>query len=216
MKFRILLAAALCCAAPSRAEAQQLVSPVRTVTCTNQFLRALSGTGAWTCASVANADLVNSTISGISLGSNLNNLTHGSTLTGTLYNGSAAVSNWDIDLTHANAWSGQQTFAAVKGTASTQAGTSYPIQTSDCGKTIVFTSSSAITVTTLAAIVSGTEVCAIAIRQKGTGQVTISDGAGATHGSANGWTKTRTQYSLIGLTVEPDSPSLYIIDGDGA
>jgi hypothetical protein len=41
---------------------------------------------------VANSNLVNSTISGVALGSNLNTLTLGSGLTGTSYNGSAAVS----------------------------------------------------------------------------------------------------------------------------
>jgi hypothetical protein len=61
-------------------------------------------------SAIPNAALANSTISGIALGSNLNSLTHDSTLTGTSYNGSAAVSDWGLDLTHANTWTGKQTF----------------------------------------------------------------------------------------------------------
>lgn len=50
-----------------------------------------SVTAALINGSIANARLANSTISGVSLGSNLNTLTLGSGLTGTSYNGSAAV-----------------------------------------------------------------------------------------------------------------------------
>tara|TARA_Y100000592_G_scaffold88145_1_gene143585 strand:- start:988 stop:3111 length:2124 start_codon:yes stop_codon:yes gene_type:complete len=51
--------------------------------------------------SIANAKLANSTISGVSLGANLNNLSPSATggLNGSAYNGSAAVSNLQIDLT---------------------------------------------------------------------------------------------------------------------
>lgn len=62
----------------------------------NNFVTTISALGATTCGS--------STISGIALGSNLASLSHGATLTGTSYNGSAAVSNWDIDLTVGNVW----------------------------------------------------------------------------------------------------------------
>lgn len=50
-----------------------------------------SVTAALINGSIANARLTNSTISGVALGSNLNTLTLGSGLTGTSYNGSAAV-----------------------------------------------------------------------------------------------------------------------------
>lgn len=48
--------------------------------CTNQFPRSQDASGAWTCATVANTDLANSTISGVSLGSNLAALTAGAGL----------------------------------------------------------------------------------------------------------------------------------------
>jgi fibronectin-binding autotransporter adhesin len=48
-------------------------------------------TGTWNGTAIANAYLANSTISGISLGSNLATLTFGTHLTGTSYNGSSAV-----------------------------------------------------------------------------------------------------------------------------
>ena len=49
-----------------------------------------------TTTKITNSDLVNSTISGIALGSNLNNLSAGNGLSGTAYNGSAAQS-WRVD-----------------------------------------------------------------------------------------------------------------------
>lgn len=70
---------------------------------------------------LSNSGLANSTISGVALGGTLNSHSHGSTLSGTSYNGSASVSNWDIDLTHSNSWTGQQTFntsAPIFGTLS--------------------------------------------------------------------------------------------------
>lgn len=40
----------------------------------------------------------------------------GATLTGTSFNGSASVSDWAIDLTHANTWTGKQTFTNASST----------------------------------------------------------------------------------------------------
>jgi hypothetical protein len=59
---------------------------------------------------VSNVMLANSTISGISLGNSLANHSHNSTLTGTTYNGSAGVSDWGINLTNPNTWTGLQQF----------------------------------------------------------------------------------------------------------
>lgn len=59
-----------------------------------------SGSGA-SLTSIPNAALVNSTISGVALGSNLNTLTFSTHLTGTSYNGSAAVT-LGTDATNAN------------------------------------------------------------------------------------------------------------------
>ncbi|MDE2232897.1 MAG: hypothetical protein KGJ90_02080 [Patescibacteria group bacterium] len=50
------------------------------------------------------------TISGVKLGSNLNSHSHDSSLNGTSYNGSAAVSDWGINLSNANSWTGRQNF----------------------------------------------------------------------------------------------------------
>lgn len=80
--------------------------------CTNQFVRSLSALGVATCATVANTDLANSTISGISLGSNLANLTTTDgtlTLSGT-YNGSTARTI-GLTLSNANTWTALQSFA---------------------------------------------------------------------------------------------------------
>jgi len=49
-------------------------------------------------SAISNAKLANSTISGVALGSNLNNLSAGNGLSMTAYNGSAAVSDLTIDL----------------------------------------------------------------------------------------------------------------------
>lgn len=43
----------------------------------------------------------------------------GATLSGTAFDGSATVSNWAIDLTHANSWTGKQTFANASSTLGT-------------------------------------------------------------------------------------------------
>jgi len=64
-----------------------LVARTTTDTLTN---KSISGTGN-TLTNIGNASLTNSTISGVSLGSNLFSLTIGTGLTGTSYNGSAAV-----------------------------------------------------------------------------------------------------------------------------
>lgn len=81
------------------------------ITCTNQFIRAITAAGVSTCATVANTDLANSTISGIALGSNLANLTAtDSTLTfsGT-YNGGTARTI-GLNLGNANTWTASTTF----------------------------------------------------------------------------------------------------------
>ena len=54
-----------------------------------------------TTTKITNSDLANSTISGISLGSSLNNLTAGNGLTGTSYNGSVGYI-WQVDTTTVN------------------------------------------------------------------------------------------------------------------
>jgi hypothetical protein len=115
-----------------------------------------------------------------------------------------------------NNWSGTQTFGTVIGTILTATGTSHTLSASECGTTILFTNSAAITVTTLASLPAG---CAIALEQGGVGQITIVAGSGATQHSAHGYTKTYGQYAILGLFVDTNAGSSaadFIISGDGA
>jgi hypothetical protein len=100
-----------------------------------------------------------------------------------------------------NTFSGSQTFGVVLGTGRTVSGTSDTLAATDCGTVVEYTSGSAVTVTTLTAIASGSTICSIGIYQHGAGQVTISDGSSATHVSLNSCTKTSGQYALLGLAV---------------
>lgn len=115
-----------------------------------------------------------------------------------------------------NTWSGTQTFGTTVGTINTQSGTTYTLAATDCGKTILFTSGSAITLTTLNSLFAG---CAIAVEQGGAGQITLANGSGATSHSAHSYTKTFAQYSIIGLFVDTNAGGTaadFIITGDGA
>lgn len=85
--------------------------------CTNQFVRSLSALGVATCATVANTDLANSTISGISLGSNLADLTAtNATLTFSgAYNGGTARTV-GLNLSNPNSWTALQQFTNASST----------------------------------------------------------------------------------------------------
>jgi len=73
--------------------------------CTNQLPTTLTALGVLGgCTSVSNAMLSNSTISGVALGSNLFALTNDTTLSGSSFNGSSAISDWGIDLSNNNIW----------------------------------------------------------------------------------------------------------------
>lgn len=80
-----------------------------------------------------------------------------------------------------------------------QAGTSYTLSTTEAGKLITFSSSSAVTLTvplnSIAAIAVGTQ---IAFMQTGTGQITVAPAAGVTLRSTT-TLKTRSQYSVCTL-----------------
>jgi hypothetical protein len=115
-----------------------------------------------------------------------------------------------------NAWSGAQTFGTVIGAVSTQTGASYTLAATDCGTTILFTSASAVTLTTLNSLPVG---CSIAIEQSAAGQVTIAAGSGATQHSSHNYTKTVGQYAILGLFVDTNvggADANVIITGDGA
>lgn len=93
----------------------------------------------------------------------------------------------------------------VSGTGNVQSGTTYTIAASDCGKTLVFTSNSAVTVTTPASIVPvAGVVCTIAIVQAGTAKVSVNGSAvtAATLVSANSYTGTSgTAGAIINLVL---------------
>ncbi|RWA64662.1 hypothetical protein [Mesorhizobium sp.] len=115
-----------------------------------------------------------------------------------------------------NTWSGTQIFGPVVGAVTTKSGTSYTLAAIDCGTTILFTSNSAITLTTLNSLPAG---CAVAVEQGGSGQVTVNTGVGATQHSAHSFTKTYGQYAILGLFVDGNvggSAANVIITGDGA
>lgn len=65
-------------------------------------------------STIGNGQLQFSTISGVALGGTLSSLSNdAATLSGTSYNGSAAVSNWAINLNNANTWTGLQKFSGA-------------------------------------------------------------------------------------------------------
>ena len=107
-----------------------------------------------------------------------------------------------------NTWSGTQTFGPVNGSIGNSgaavAGTTYTFAADDCGKTVVFTSGSAVTATIPAAIVPATVVCAFAVLQAGTAKVSVNGSAvsPATLISEFGYTGTSgTAGNMIGLTL---------------
>jgi Chaperone of endosialidase/Domain of unknown function (DUF5011) len=65
------------------------------------------------------------TISGVTLGNNLNSLSHDPTLNGSSYNGSASVSNWGLNLSNANNWTSLQQFTAASTTLFSSYGPAY-------------------------------------------------------------------------------------------
>jgi hypothetical protein len=107
-----------------------------------------------TLSNIANASLTNSTISGVSLGSNLGTLTRGTYLTGSDYNGSAGQT-WAVDATSVNTASkvvardGSGNFAAGTITAalSGNATTATTLQTARTINGVSFNGSANITVT---------------------------------------------------------------------
>jgi hypothetical protein len=113
-------------------------------------------TGVWNGTAIANANLANSTISGISLGSNLNALTatDGTLTFSGAYNGSTARTI-GLNLGNANTWTGAQVFSTVpltiSGNQSQPAWTTLGTQLVVSAATLTDSSSAAGTVTTNAA-----------------------------------------------------------------
>lgn len=103
-----------------------------------------------------------------------------------------------------NTFSGAQTFAAAKGSSREDAGTAVTLLASDCGKTVIFTAGTTVTVTIPASIApaSGTS-CNIALWQQGAGTVDVTGSAvaTATRVSYGGFTQTAGQYAILGVSL---------------
>ncbi len=81
---------------------------------------------------------------------------------------------------------------------------------------VIFTNASAITVTTLNSLTPG---CSIALEQGAAGQITVSNGSGATLTSAHSYTKTFNAVgAIIGLFVDTGTGANahFVLTGDGA
>ncbi len=85
---------------------------------TSGQLLSYNGTSFVSTSTIGNNQLQNSTISGIALGGNLANLTAGSGLSGTSYNGGTAQS-FSLNLANANSWTGLQSFTNASNTLTT-------------------------------------------------------------------------------------------------
>lgn len=124
-----------------------------------------------------------------------------------------------------NSFTGQNKFAEVRGSAGNSGslitGTTYTTASADCGTQLVFTSSSAVTVTIASSIVPAfPEVCNIGIRQSGTGKVSVNGTAvtAATLVSDAGYTATSgTAGNYISLTLMTISGTAKaFLDGPGS
>lgn len=124
----------------------------------NNFVTTISSVGATTCGTAS--------ISGVALGSNLNAHTVSGSLSGTSYNGSAAVSDWAINLANSNSWTVLQNFTLASTTQLSALDALYIGRTStttirgdNIASTIPFASTTAVTVSGTASttnlIVSG-------------------------------------------------------------
>jgi hypothetical protein len=116
----------------------------------------------------------------------------------------------------AQSFTAQQTFASTIGTQNNQSGTTYTLASTDCGKTVYFTSSSPITVTLPA---TPPVPCTAQLEQGGAGQITTIPAVGATGPSnPHGFTKTFGQYAVITVFVDTNSGTNghWILTGDGA
>jgi hypothetical protein len=116
-------------------------------------------------------------------------------------------------------WSAEQIFGEIGGylaNITTQAGTTYTLQSTDCGTKILFTNASAVTVTLPDSLSVG---CEVAIAQYGASKVSVSAAAGATLESPHSYTGTFAEYSTIGVTVDKNSggaSAIWSFSGDGS
>lgn len=123
-----------------------------------------------------------------------------------------------IDLTHANTWSGTQTFGTIGGYLANvlqETTTARTLAATDCGTIISTTNGSAVTVTLPNSLAKG---CAVTVDQTGAGQVTFSPAAGGTLTNFHSFTKTAGQHATVSVYVESNSGTnaAWILAGDGA
>jgi len=114
-----------------------------------------------------------------------------------------------------NTFSGTQTFGTVIGSLNSQTA-AYTLVASDCGKHILITSASGVALTTLNSLPVG---CTISVEQGGAGQITVTNGSGATFTSAHSYTKTFNAVgAIIGLYVDTNTGTNahFVLTGDGA
>ncbi|KKT12210.1 MAG: hypothetical protein UV93_C0006G0007 [Candidatus Azambacteria bacterium GW2011_GWC2_43_27] len=150
---------------------------------------------------ITNANLANSTISGIALGSNLATLTFGTYLTGTSYNGSTAITI-ATNATNANTAStivardasGNFTAGAITAALTGNASTATTLQTARNINGVSFNGSADITVTAAAGTLTGTALNATVVSSSLTSLGTIATGVwnGTTIAVANGGTGAST------------------------
>ncbi len=133
----------------------------------------------------------------------------GTNLVATFPANTGTVAELNFDQT----WTGIQTFGEVKGTATTQSGTTYTLADADCGTTIKFTSGSAITVTAPSTI---TGVCHISLLQLGAGKVSTAAGASATVNAFGSNSNSPGQYAVFGISNIGTTAADWIVIGGGA
>ncbi len=101
----------------------------------------------------------------------------------------------------------------IFGKGRTVAGTSYMLAATDCGTRITFLNAATSTVTAIANPISGTQTCKVELQQEGSGFVVMAAGAGTLVSYACPIGRTRGQYSIMELFVQPNNPSEWNIAG---
>lgn len=111
-----------------------------------------------------------------------------------------------------NDFTGGNTFTGVYGRG--REITSSDILTSaDCGRTVVSTGGSTVTVTTFSSGAPAGKLCAIAVIQQGAGQVNFAAGGGTTLASPINCTKAFGQGAIASLVVWGGSPDAWYLGG---
>lgn len=199
---RLLLALLLL--APAPAGAQTWLSRVQTMACGgSQFARGLAVTGAWTCAQPAFSDLTG-TIAPSQL------VAPGAATFGAVKSSSAPANQFATGLSTSGVLTyAQPSFANLSGAATaaqlpgvivttTQTGTAYTLQATDCGTEIQMSNASAIVVTLPAALPT---TCVVSIMQAGVGNVSFTQAAtSTTPANSHGYTMTYGQFALVTLS----------------